>query len=303
MKTDIHEMTLAFRAGEERGFNFFYNKYHKALVYYAFGITKDEAIAKDAAIVAFERIWKENPGIFTHHRVIARWLYVTTKNYCYNLYKVEQRENGHHDRIFKELEGTDVGDLDRELIKAETIRELREHINKLPRACREIVILYSVGYNSGEISRALDLSSSTVKNQLARGIEYLKGYFNGWERAKFYGGLTGSTRRVSTTSGRNKAIIDAYIQGDSVQVLVDRFQLSYERVATITFPTRERLKKERNEKIIAAVQEKQSYRVVAAKFNLTAATVSHIMSAHKKNLKDANKSKVHRTSDGLSLCH
>src|SRR5688572_4230041 len=74
IEDEFHKKTLAFKLGEEPGFNFFFELYHRGLVLYSVQITGDMPASEEIAGDVFVKIWEQRIS-FTHHNEIKSWLY------------------------------------------------------------------------------------------------------------------------------------------------------------------------------------------------------------------------------------
>lgn len=166
----IFDMTEAFQRGEEKGFNFYYNTYYPALLYYAYRMLNDKDEAKDQVDIAYIKIWERRES-FNYHKVIKSWLYTTVRNQCLNLLQNDLRKKD----FLKNIEIDNEQDHVHNMILAERANEVATYLDCLPKACREIITMYYYeGKNTSEIASELDLSPSTVKNQKVRGLELIR---------------------------------------------------------------------------------------------------------------------------------
>jgi RNA polymerase sigma-70 factor (family 1) len=176
-KDDIQDCVLAFQRGEEQGFTYFFNELYPALLYYAFRIVRDRAIAEDVVGESFIKIW-ERHSQFSHPKVIKSWLYTTVRNGCLNRLLQEQRKQAREEKLARSQEGSYQESSLNEIIRAEVVREVHATIECLPTACRTIFqMLYIQGKTVREIAEELHLSISTIKNQKARGLALLRKKF------------------------------------------------------------------------------------------------------------------------------
>lgn len=178
-KDEIQEHAHAFQRGEEKGFNYFFDKLFSALLFYAFRILKNKQDAEDVVGESFIKIWKRHRQ-FNHPAVIKSWLYTTVYHGCLNRLKQEKRREERKEELASLSEGIHESSPVHEIIRAEVIRELHAGIQSLPAACRQIFEkLYIEGKTVREIAEELKLAISTVKNQKARGLLLLRRKFPG----------------------------------------------------------------------------------------------------------------------------
>lgn len=173
---EIQQYTDAFRRGEEKGFTYFFRQLYPALLYFSFRIVKDRTIAEDIVEESFIKIW-ERHSQFSHPKVISAWLYTTVRNGSLNRLEKEKREQEHKGKLAEQPLPQEESTLNA-IIRSEVIREVHASIETLPRACRTIFqMMYIRGMTVREIAEELKLSTSTVKNQKARGLSILRKRF------------------------------------------------------------------------------------------------------------------------------
>jgi len=166
--------------GEKAAFAEIIKKYQNMVfkyVYYQFG-NYDEAldITQDIFITVMEALES-----FRQESKFSTWLYSIMVNHCKNYKKKKNRYSTVPLKIFRggeevelQLEDTREDPEDR-IIKEDSLRIIKEEINKLPNDFREILTLRDIeGLSYNEISDILGINLSNVKVRIHRGREYLK---------------------------------------------------------------------------------------------------------------------------------
>lgn len=137
----------------------------------------DQSDAEDIVGESFIRIW-ERHTLFSHPQVIKSWLYTTVRNGCLSHLHKEKNNQINQEQLAKYREDDYETFILQEIIRAEFLRELYEHIESLPRSCRKIFqMLYIQGKTVREIAEELQISVSTIKNQKVRGVGLLRKRF------------------------------------------------------------------------------------------------------------------------------
>lgn len=231
---DPYEMALSFQRGEREGFDYFFNTLYKPLLYFALKIVKDKEIAEDVVSESFIKIWKYH-SIFQQHLVIRSWLYSTTKNACLNQLIQEKRLKKHIDNISTQTEYVQESTESR-LIKAETFKELCQYIEQLPPEMKKIYLLLKEGLTIRQVSDELNISKSTAKNQLGRGLPILRAYFNGWKKPKKRANPKSSY--YSRMTERNTLLVDDFKNRMTVDELAKKYNLKHQTVRIIVKPHR-----------------------------------------------------------------
>lgn len=76
--------------------------------------------------------------------------------------------------------GASVGDLDRQLTAREELRRAQAGLEKLPPRCRQVMTLRRIeGLSTKEVAAHLDISVSTVEQQMVHGMRALADYMMG----------------------------------------------------------------------------------------------------------------------------
>ena len=168
------EYSQAFHEGEERGFDFFYRKLFPSLCFFANRMVNDKCEAEDIVSNAFIKIWKRHAQ-FNDAGSIRSYLYQIVRNDCYKFHQQQGRVIEVHKQV-KYLSVVDLNDnREADIIRAEFYGELYNAINNLPSECRKIFkMLYIQGKTVKEISHELEISTSTIRTQKARGLAVLK---------------------------------------------------------------------------------------------------------------------------------
>ncbi|HOP30656.1 MAG TPA: RNA polymerase sigma factor [Spirochaetota bacterium] len=166
--------------GDKSAFADIIKKYQNMVfryVYYQFG-NYDEAldITQDIFITVMEAL-----GSFRQESKFSTWLYSIMVNHCKNYKKKNSRYSTVPLKIFRGDEEVDLQLQDtrenpeERIINEDSLRILKEEINKLPEDFREILTLRDIeGLSYNEISDILGINLSNVKVRIHRGREYLK---------------------------------------------------------------------------------------------------------------------------------
>jgi len=168
LKGDINAFSKIIEKYKDRTLNYAYsqiNDYDEAL-----DVTQEIFIMTMEALSSFRRESK-----------FSTWFYSIMVNYCKNYRKKNSRYStipinsargeGEYDlQIPDERENPEE-----EIITKESLRIVKEEINRLPDDYREILILRDIqGLSYNEIAEILDISLPNVKVRIHRGREFLK---------------------------------------------------------------------------------------------------------------------------------
>lgn len=152
-----------------------YRRFYKALVVYAFQITKDLEMAEDIVQDVFSNVWQKKTTFQTVGTLKA-YLYNSVRNESINSVRHQQVRQDNLKQIelhYKELHLDEH--LELKLHKEEVYRQLLAAIDNLPERQRELFLHIMRGKKNAEIAEAMGISINTVKKQRQRGMEILKG--------------------------------------------------------------------------------------------------------------------------------
>jgi len=162
-----------FKNGHEEGFNYFFNSYYKSVCFFACKYVKDVAAAEDIVENSFIKLW-EKRGQMENESGLRGYLYKTVYHGCLRWIENEGRKEKVY-RVYKlSMDVDETGHLEN-MIKAETLRRVKEAMEELPSECRKVFMkLFVEGKSVVEAAAELNVAVSTVKNQKARGIKLLR---------------------------------------------------------------------------------------------------------------------------------
>lgn len=165
----------AFQRSDPKAISQLFGLYYRSLVYYAGSIINNTGEAEDIVVECFVKLMKK-PGDFGSLQNIRSFLYVATRNACYNYLqylKVDARSQKElqylHDPLSGEA-GPDYARMDAEIIQA-----VLQEVENLPPQCRQVFkYLFFKQKSTQEIAELMGLSVKTVRNQKARAIQLLQ---------------------------------------------------------------------------------------------------------------------------------
>jgi len=163
----------AFRGGSRHAFNYIFDNYYLPIYFFANKLVPDKLIAEDIAQESFVRLWEKHSS-FTEQSAIKAFLYIITRNACFNFMKQSQRDKKYEAGWAMCVDDEEDHVLNR-LTGSEVLREIHTAVANLPPVCRMIIRMsYIEGLKNNEIAERLNLSIQTIKNQKARGLYLLK---------------------------------------------------------------------------------------------------------------------------------
>src|SRR4030095_28553 len=163
----------SFISGEEEGFNYFFNTYYKAVYFFACKYVKENAAAEDIVENSFIKLWEKRERMESEAG-LKGYLYKTVYNACLR-WNSRQSMVDRRQKEIVYLSETVEKDCLENIIRAETLRRVKEAMEELPAGLRKVFVkLFVEGKSIVKAAAELKVAVSTVKNQKARGIKLLR---------------------------------------------------------------------------------------------------------------------------------
>ena len=163
----------AFKSGNPQALSYVHKLHYHPLCYFAEKLIHEKNEAEDIVAEAFIKLWRIHANFETLQNIKA-FLYISTRNACFNYLKQAQRKNSIHKEILYMADERDRYVLN-EMVEAEVLNEVYREIEELPTKCRRIFkMLYVEGLKSEEIAGKLNISVHTVRAQRARALQLIR---------------------------------------------------------------------------------------------------------------------------------
>lgn len=174
---------LRVAAGDEAGFNFLVEKYHRQMIHFLFRMVHNQAIAEELAQEVFLRVYRSRDS-YRAEAKFSTWLYRIATNLAVN-----HARDSKHERAAKNVyldapddeTGTtpDVADdeptVETRLLQDERSAAIRQHVMALPERQRIGVLMHKYqGMDYRQIGEVLKLSESATKSLLFRAYQTLR---------------------------------------------------------------------------------------------------------------------------------
>lgn len=140
--------------------------------------------SQDIAQETFLRIY-ENWGSLYSPEEIRSFMYTTAHNLCISKLRHRNVEEQFAQKIKEENSISQESDIAKEVTYQETIRLLRQAIDKLPRQSRLIILLGLDGKNNNEIAHIMGISVNTVKTLKKNAYKTLRSQLNNYPKEYF----------------------------------------------------------------------------------------------------------------------
>jgi RNA polymerase sigma-70 factor, ECF subfamily len=174
---------LRVAAGDEDGFNYLVQKYHRAIIHFLFRMVRNEAVAEEMAQEVFLRVYRSRES-YRAEAKFTTWLYRIATNLAVNHARDTKHERSaqtiYLDAPDEETGSTpDVADdepsVEQKLMRDERMAAIRTHVMELPERQRMAVLMHKYqGMDYRQIGDVLKLSESATKSLLFRAYQTLR---------------------------------------------------------------------------------------------------------------------------------
>jgi RNA polymerase sigma-70 factor (ECF subfamily) len=154
-------------------FDSFFNSYYKAVYFFACKYVNEGSAAEDIVENSFIKLWEKREQMESEAG-LRGYLYKTVYHGCLR-WNSRQSMVDRRQKEIVYLSETVEKDCLENMIRAETLRRVKEAMEELPSECRKVFMkLFVEGKSVVEAAAELNVAVSTVKNQKARGIKILR---------------------------------------------------------------------------------------------------------------------------------
>jgi RNA polymerase sigma-70 factor (ECF subfamily) len=174
---------LRVAAGDQAGFNYLAQKYHRAIIHFLFRMVRNEAVAEELAQEVFLRVYRSRES-YRAEAKFTTWLYRIATNLAVNHARDTKHERSAQTIYLDapdEESGTtpDVADdepsVEQRLMRDERMAAIRTHVMALPERQRMAVLMHKYqGMDYRQIGDVLKLSESATKSLLFRAYQTLR---------------------------------------------------------------------------------------------------------------------------------
>lgn len=177
--TNENDIFLNFKKGQERAFDFYFNKYYSRIVGFCIQFLKDEDKSKSIAQEAFIHLWKSKETINTPAG-IKSFLYTSAKSNCLNILRHEIVKQKSKSIIIHNYENQlNIDILESFKFDSVTLSELESKINhcieNLPEPTKTIFIKKRIeNLKNAEIASILNLSIKSIEAHMTKALKYFR---------------------------------------------------------------------------------------------------------------------------------
>jgi len=174
---------LRVAEGDEAGFNYLAQKYHRPMIHFLYRMVGNQAVAEELAQEVFLRVYRARSSYRAEAR-FTTWLYRIATNLAVNHARDTRHERAaqtvYLDQPDEETGSTpDVADdeltAEQQLLRDERMAAIRHHVMALPERQRMAVLMHKYqGMDYRQIGEVLKLSESATKSLLFRAYQTLR---------------------------------------------------------------------------------------------------------------------------------
>jgi RNA polymerase sigma-70 factor (family 1) len=163
-----------FNQGDPDAIRDIFQEFYRSLCYFANQLIHNQQEAEDIAIDSIIKLL-EKRGDFDNILNIRSFLFVSTRNSCFDFLRSEQRHGNSHKELLY-LQGEAEEQVENEMIKARVLQEIYTKVEVLPPQCRKVFkLIFFEGLSTSQIAQRMNITARTVLNQKARAIQLLRG--------------------------------------------------------------------------------------------------------------------------------
>jgi len=174
---------LRVAAGDEAGFNYLVNRYHRPMISFLYRMVHSQAVAEELAQEVFLRVYRSRES-YRAEAKFTTWLYRIATNLAVNHARDTKYErtaqNVYLDAADEETGTTpeiadDEPTVEQRLLRDERMAAIRKHVMALPERQRMAVLMHKYqGMDYKQIGDVLKLSESATKSLLFRAYQTLR---------------------------------------------------------------------------------------------------------------------------------
>jgi RNA polymerase sigma-70 factor (ECF subfamily) len=177
------EVMLAVAAGDEAGYTYLVQKYHRQIIHFLFRMVRNEAVAEELAQEVFLRVYRSRES-YRAEAKFSTWLYRIATNLAVN-----HARDTKHERMAEKVEldaadeesGTtpevadDDPNVEQRLLRQERMAAIKAQVTALPERQRMAVLMHKYQeMDYRQIGEVLKLSESATKSLLFRAYQTLR---------------------------------------------------------------------------------------------------------------------------------
>jgi len=177
------EVMLAVASGDEAGYNYLVQKYHRQIIHFLFRMVRNEAVAEELAQEVFLRVYRSRES-YRAEAKFSTWLYRIATNLAVN-----HARDTKHERMAEKMEldapdqesgatpevADDDLNIEQRMLRDERLAAIKAQVMALPERQRMAVLMHKYQeMDYRQIGEVLKLSESATKSLLFRAYQTLR---------------------------------------------------------------------------------------------------------------------------------
>lgn len=174
---------LRVAAGDESGFNYLVEKYHRPMVHFLYRMVHTQAVAEELAQEVFLRVYRSRET-YRAEAKFTTWLYRIATNLAVNHARDTRHERAAQ-TVYLDVPDEETGttpevaddepNVEQRILREERMAAIRKHVMALPERQRMAVLMHKYqGLDYRQIGDVLKLSESATKSLLFRAYQTLR---------------------------------------------------------------------------------------------------------------------------------
>ena len=174
---------LRVAAGDEAGFNYLVQRYHRAMISFLYRMVHNQAVAEELAQEVFLRVYRSRES-YRAEAKFTTWLYRIATNLAVNHARDTKYERTAQN-VYLDVPDEETGrtpevaddemNVEQRLLRDERMGAIRKHVIALPERQRIAVLMHKYqGLDYKQIGDVLKLSESATKSLLFRAYQTLR---------------------------------------------------------------------------------------------------------------------------------
>jgi len=172
--SEEHRLIRQFKRGKADGYRVVFDLYFLVIFQYAKKIVGNADDAYDITSDIFLRLWE----IREHFESLAKiraFLFTASRNACLDFIHRVKVRNAKQEKILDLFLASQDPGTESAQISSELLLLVQQEIDRLPRQCRKVMILYYLRHmTTAAVAAAMRISEKTVSSQRLRGVKKLK---------------------------------------------------------------------------------------------------------------------------------
>ncbi|MEO0331838.1 MAG: RNA polymerase sigma-70 factor, partial [Bacteroidota bacterium] len=173
-------LIVALKRGDQAAFSRLFFAYEKKLYFFSYKLLQSHADAEEVVQEVFLRIWDKRATL-DEQRSFNAYLITIAKNIIYN--RASRKVTEHAYREYLQRVAPSARHQTEEVVNFSDLNTISHRfISQLPEKRRKIFLLSRFeGLNNQEIAQQLNISVSTVENQMNKALKVLKTRFSQYD--------------------------------------------------------------------------------------------------------------------------